>query len=60
MHTLSKILVSIGLLTILSACGQKGPIEIVPRDRTDAEVITDIEESVGTKTTQTQEPELTK
>jgi len=60
MQTLLKIILSIGLLAMLSACGQKGPIEIIPKDRTEAEVISDIEESVDVKTTQTQEPELTR
>jgi len=60
MQTLLKIILSIGLLAMLRACGQKGPIEIIPKDRTEAEVISDIEESVDVKTTQTQEPELTR
>lgn len=60
MQTLSKLTVLMGALTLLVACGQKGPIQVIPSDRTEAQVITDLEEGVDTKTTQTQKPELTR
>lgn len=60
MQTLSKIILLTGLLSLLGACGQKGPIEIIPSDRTEAEIITDLEEGVDIKTTQTEEPALTR
>ena len=60
MQTLSKLTVLMGVLTLLVACGQKGPIQVIPTDRTEAQVITDLEEGVDTKTTQTQKPELTR
>ena len=60
MHNLSKVALLTTILLAISACGQKGPIEIIPSDRTEAEIITDIEERADSKTTQTQEPELTR
>ncbi len=60
MQPLPKFTLLFGLLVLFSACGQKGPIQVIPTDRTEAQVITDLEEGVDTKTTQTQEPELTR
>ena len=60
MNTLSKITILIGLLSLICACGQKGPIRVIPKDRTEAQVIEDLKEGVDTQTIQTEEPELTR
>lgn len=60
MQTLPKLALLTTSLFLFSACGQKGPIQVIPKERTEAQVISDIEEGVDNKTIQVEDPALTR